>query len=409
MQGSRRRSVSLVLPAALFLCSLGVARPSAAQLADSPWPCFQHDAQHTGRSALIGPDEPQVLWQYKGQSRLVSTPAIGADGTIYLGHGRNPLCAIAPADGAEIWCTTNNHGTFADRSAPAVAADGNIYIGGRDNDLWSVLPDGTTQWQFHIKTDGDVTTSPVIGQQGLIYMGSDSLSAGYFYAMRPGPLADPAWLNILGGGLRNVSPALSHDGSVVYVTTSGIRLHALDALTGIELWELVLERRRNGARAPNYTPVVGDDGTIYVGLDEGLFAVNPDGSLKWQFKTGRRRIFSPPAIGADGTLFVGAARRTDGMLFAVTPDGLEKWSTPIKGRLVNTAPVVDGAGTVYLAADRTLRAFNPEGDGQGGADLRWSLSGISRRVFDSGTVIGDGVLYQGSRDTRLYAIGQQPE
>ena len=269
-----------------------------------------------------------------------------------------------------------------------------------------MLPDGTTQWTYHIKTDGDVTTSPIVGElDGLVYMGSDSLSAGYFYAMRPGPVADPAWLNILGGGLRNVSPALSHDGTVVYVTTSGFRLHAIDALTGVQLWDLVLERRRNGARGPNYTPVVGDDGTIYVGLDDGLFAVSPDGQLEWSFPTGRRRIFSPPAIGADGTLFFGAARRTDGMFYAIGADGVEKWSTPVEGRLVNTAPTVDGAGTVYLAAGKTLYAFHPEGDGQGGADIKWALTGFSRRLLDSGTVIADGVLYQGSRDTNLYAIG----
>jgi outer membrane protein assembly factor BamB len=396
----------------LLLCVLLVtAAPAAAQLADSPWPCFQHDAQHTGRTDLVGPDDPTVRWRYKGRSRLVSTPAIGADGTIYLGHGRNPLCAIDPDDGSEIWCTTRNLGTFADRSSPAVAADGTIYIGGRDNDLWSVLPDGTTQWQFHIQTDGDVTTSPLVGMlDGLIYMGSDSLSAGYFYAMRPGPVADPAWLFVLGGGLRNVSPALSHDGSVVYVTSSGYQLHAIDALTGLEIWRTSLERRRNGARGPNYTPVVGDDGTIYVGLDEGLFAVNPDGSVRWRYPTGRRRIFSPPALGADGTLFFGAARRTDGMFFAVSADGELRWSAPVTGRLVNTAPVVDGEGTVYLAADRTLWAFHPEGDGNGGPDVKWTLSRFSRRVFDSGTVIGPGrTLYQGSRDTWLYAIGDRVE
>jgi len=404
MRGCRHQAIRVALLTVVAV--LGGVGPAAAQLADSAWPCFQHDAQHTGRTDLIGPTNPKVLWSYKGRNRLVSTPAIGTDGTIYLGHGRNPLCAIEPSDGDEIWCTTRNLGTFADRSAPAVAADGTIYIGGRDNDLWSVAADGKTQWTFHIQTDGDVTTSPVVGDiDGLVYMGSDSLSAGYFYAMRPGPVADPAWLNILGGGLRNVSPALSHDGTVVYVTSSGVRLHAIDALTGIELWQIMLERRRNGARGPNYTPVVGEDGTIYVGFDEGLFAVNPDGSVAWKFSTGRRRIYSPPAIGHDGTIYFGAARRTDGMFFAVDADGKLVWSTPIEGRLVNTAPVVDGAGTVYVAANRTLYAFAGEGNGQGGAEVLWTLSSFSRRVFDSGTVIGDGVLYQGSRDTRLYAIG----
>jgi outer membrane protein assembly factor BamB len=222
--------------------------------------------------------------------------------------------------------------------------------------------------------------------------------------MRPGPVADPAWLNILGGGLRNVSPALSHDGTVVYVTSAGYRLHAIDALTGIELWNVALERRRNGARGPNYTPVVGADGTIYVGFDDGLFAVDPDGTLQWLFPTDRRRIYSPPAIGADGTIFFGAARRTDGRFYAIDADGQEKWSTPVSGRLVNTAPVIDGAGIVYLAAGSTLYAFRPDGDGLGGADVKWQISGFSRRIFDSGTVIGDGVIYQGSRDTYLYAL-----
>src|SRR5688572_17717894 len=110
MRGCRHRSLRRVLLGTLTLVLAG-AQPSAAQLADSAWPCFQHDAQHTGRTELIGPDDPTVLWSYKGRNRLVSTPAIAADGTIYLGHGRNPLCAIDPVDGAEIWCTTNNKGT----------------------------------------------------------------------------------------------------------------------------------------------------------------------------------------------------------------------------------------------------------------------------------------------------------
>ena len=399
------RSLGGIISCAAVLVAAAVA-PATAQLANSPWPCFQHDAQHTGRSPLLGPQNPTVLWNYRTQARLYSVPAIGADGTIYLAHSRNPLCALDPADGSEIWCTTKNLGTFADRSSPAVAANGNIYTGGRDNDLWSVLPDGTTQWRFHVKTDGDITTSPIVGLQGLVYMGSDSLSAGYFYAMNPGPVADPAWLNILGGGLRNVSPALSHDSTVIYVTTSGYRLHAIDALTGIDIWTTVLERRRNGRRAPNYTPVVGADGTIYVGFDEGLFAVRPDGTEKWSFPTGKRHVYSPPALGADGTIFFGAARRNDGMLYALAPDGTEKWSTAVSARLINTAPAIDGAGTVYLAADRTLFAFHPAGNGSGGAKVKWQLARFSRRVLDSGTVIAPGgMLLQGSRDAHLYALG----
>jgi outer membrane protein assembly factor BamB len=381
------------------------AHSSNAGLAESPWPVYGHDAQHTQRSPYDGPRDPRVLWTYRADHRILSTPAIGNDGTIYLGHGRNPLCAIDPVDGRERWCTTDNNGTSADRSSPVVAANGVVYMGGRDNDLWAIEPDGTVQWTFHVPTDGDVTTSPMIGIDGTIYMGSDSLSAGYFYGMTPGPVASIRWLNILGGGVRNVSPALSHDGAVVYVTSAGHTLHALDAATGLEIWRNRLERRANGQRGPNYSPVVGDDGTIYVGFDEGLFAVNPDGSVRWLHELGRERIQSPPAIGPDGTLYVVAARGADGVVLAVGRDGSLAWAHSLVGRMVNTAPVVDRSGILYVAAWDELYAFDPRGDGRGGGRVRWQL-GFAKRVFDAGPIIsGPGRILIGSRDRRLYALG----
>ena len=46
------------------------------------------------------------------------------------------------------------------------------------------------------------------------------------------------------------------------------------------------------------SPAIGSDGTIYVGaLDDNLYAINPDGSKKWEFKTGLH-VYSSPAIGA---------------------------------------------------------------------------------------------------------------
>ena len=39
------------------------------------------------------------------------------------------------------------------------------------------------------------------------------------------------------------------------------------------------------------SPVIGTDGTIYIGSsDYYLYAVNPFGSLKWRYQTGRRYI-----------------------------------------------------------------------------------------------------------------------
>ena len=63
------------------------------------------------------------------------------------------------------------------------------------------------------------------------------------------------------------------------------------------------------------SPAIGSDGTIYFGsYDKNLYAINPDGSKKWAFKTGNW-VNSPPTIGNDGTIYVGSR---DKNLYAIS-------------------------------------------------------------------------------------------
>lgn len=51
-------------------------------------------------------------------------------------------------------------------------------------------------------------------------------------------------------------------------------------------------------------PVIGPDGTIYVGSDPGyLFAVWPDGTERWRVPTSAP-FYQAPAVAADGTVYV---------------------------------------------------------------------------------------------------------
>jgi outer membrane protein assembly factor BamB len=62
-------------------------------------------------------------------------------------------------------------------------------------------------------------------------------------------------------------------------------------------------------------PAIDTDGTIYVGSYDGkLYAVNPDGTMKWSFLTREGVGDSSPAIGGDGTIYVGS---WDGKLYCV--------------------------------------------------------------------------------------------
>ena len=52
------------------------------------------------------------------------------------------------------------------------------------------------------------------------------------------------------------------------------------------------------------SPVIGSDGTIYVGNLEGeLIAVNPDGTEKWRFDSGVP-VLASPAVADDGFIYL---------------------------------------------------------------------------------------------------------
>jgi outer membrane protein assembly factor BamB len=111
-------------------------------LLESPWPMFQHDPQHTGRSPYSGPSTPKVKWSYTTGGAIDSCPAIGADGTTYAGSSDGKLYAMNP-DGSLKWSYTNGGEIH---SSPAIRADGTIYIGNYDGKLYAINPDGSLKW-----------------------------------------------------------------------------------------------------------------------------------------------------------------------------------------------------------------------------------------------------------------------
>jgi len=134
--------------------------------------------------------------------------------------------------------------------------------------------------------------------------------------------------------------------------------------------------------------VIGRDGKIYFGaeLSTSNFqfeAVNADGSLAWSIQNAVPA--QTPTIGADGTLYFTTTGSVGSTLWAVNPDGSVKW----KSTLANTATggiVVGADGTIYLGDILgTLHAFNADGS------PRFTRAGVAGQTIPA--VGSDGTLY----------------
>ena len=378
------------------------------QAGESPWPMFRHDLHHTGRSPYTGPASPTVKWVFTANDGIASSPAIGSDGTIYVGAGWNfsgvtdsSLYAIHP-EGNLKWRFRTKGGIF---SSPAIGPDGTIYFGSFDRHLYAVedsITYGKLRWKTHL--GHWIYSSPSIGQDGTIYMGNLTSKV---YAIDS--LGEVKWTYQTLWCVFS-SAAIGRDGNI-YIGSKDEHLYAFEDLgtRGKVRWKYATGEFYDGHLVDS-SPAIGPDGTIYVGTDPYgavgqtpvpvttvFFAVKPDGSLKWSFDM-EDGAESSPAIGPDGTIYVGSY---DGHLYAIRDEGergVLEWKFPTRG-WIDGSPSVDGCGTIYFGSrDSTLYALNPDGT------VRWSFP-TGGEIESSPTIDDKGILYIGTFGGHLYALG----
>jgi outer membrane protein assembly factor BamB len=117
-----------------------------------------------------------IKWSHRTGDSISSSPAVGRDGTVFVGSNDGRLYALDPQDGSEKWAFLTGDTIH---SSPAVAADGTVYFGSYDKNVYAL--DGRTgaeKWRF--ATDGLVLSSPVIGENGTVFIGSQD---GFLYAL----------------------------------------------------------------------------------------------------------------------------------------------------------------------------------------------------------------------------------
>lgn len=350
-------------------------------------------------AGLTTPSDPGRIivarWRFETGGDVDSSPAIGADGTVYVGSDDGNLYAVEPETGTEIWRFPAG-GEI--RSSPAVGDDGTIYFGSK-NVLYAVNPRGVLKWSFNA---GDyIFSSPAVSNESrVVYVGS---SNGSLYAISPtGTLK---WQFQTGDKIVS-SPAIGYDGieTVVYVGSLDRHVYAVAADNGALKWQFETRAEVYGS------PAIGADGTVYVGecvtgtaetYDFNFFCLNVDGSKRWQFNGGTG-FYSSPAIGGDGVIYVGA---WDGYLFALNPGGTRNWTVRTSPPSdINSSPAVGANDVIYVGCkDGNFYAFQSQEVSEEGKKQDWVFQ--TKDIIQSSPVIdADGTIYFGSRDNHLYAI-----
>jgi outer membrane protein assembly factor BamB len=166
--------------------------------------------------------------------------------------------------------------------------------------------------------------------------------------------------------------------------------------TGYEKWRCKL------SSVPYGDVVIDDNETIYIGAN-GLYAVYPNGTLKWKYIT-HYIVDGAPAIDEYGTIYFGTIYGSPSYLYALYANGTLKWKYSVGGVYsIFSSPAIGDDGTIYFGSGGDypptgrIKALYPNGT------LKWEYE-TTHVVYSSPAIGEDGTIYCGCHDTYLYAL-----
>jgi outer membrane protein assembly factor BamB len=312
----------------------------AAQVTVSPDERTLYAATLEGSVVALARADGAKRWSIPLGDRVYSTPLVQGDGTLYVGSDAKKLLAMSP-EGKVLWSLevdgeVDSGPVFADDGTVIFAAGASVYAVRRGGDL---------AWRFTAKKK--IFTSPALSEAGLVIVGSQD---DHVHALTA--LGALAWSTDLGG---DVDGAPVIDDGAIFVGTDRGDVVRLDG-GGKVVWRTAvggfvrggLSLARNGdvlvgtygpvprvvRVAPDGTirgafaikgtgarefgihggPLEDADGALYFGTqDDAVYAVDPDGSVRWRYETGAD-VDAPLTMLADGSLIVPSEDGTITML-----------------------------------------------------------------------------------------------
>jgi outer membrane protein assembly factor BamB len=356
------------------------ARPKATVWNGSSWPMFHGGQGLLGRAPGTLPGSLTVVWKFKTDDQIKSSPAI-VDDLVFIGSSDANMYAIDLKNGHQVWAYKTSD---AIEATPCVV-EGSVYVGCSDGLLyaldakngsfkwkyetegeilgaanWTPSSDGRSLWilvgsydnRLHCvdstsgkavwtyETDNYINGSPAVDDQKSVFGGCDAL-------IHVVSLADGSELMQIDSGSYIAGSAAFLEGQV-YVGNYDNMFVRADVAAEKIVWEYV------GSDSPFFSsPAVGEDVVVVGGRDKRVHCIGrDDGKVVWTFQT-LGEVDSSPAICGDKVV-VGSE---DGRLYVIRlSDGSEVWSYEA-GQAITSSPAVAGGMVVVGCDDGHVYAF----------------------------------------------------
>lgn len=381
-----------------------------------------------------------LVWKVKTGGQVQGSAAISGI-TAYIGSADYSLYAINILSGEILWTYKTD---FIIDSIPAIGYNGLIYFGSIDNTLYALNSSGILQWKY--TTSGSIYSSAAINIFGTLYFLS---SDGYLYSIK-GDVGTLIWKTFIGRGFSISSPIIGADRNI-YVGSGSGKLYVVNEITG----DIVLSYSLNSSIES--TPLIGNDGTIYVGTVAGylysltdvidppiwpMFGLNSIHStseqgpstlnLVWKVQLNTPgTLVSSPCIDKNGIVYIGSDY---GISALDSLTGYTIWT--YSSGPVYSSPTIDANGMVYfISEDGYIYSvssgilawkYYTGGNGMSRSSVTlydryiifgsntyvyclykdgtfvWKLK--TRDVIQGSATIDKGTVYIGSMDTFLYSI-----
>ncbi len=387
-----RRLLIAVLP-----CLIGFSRLAVAQV--SPWPMFQHDQLHTGRSSFAGPAQAETLWTRMLDDETIgpnAAPVIGNNGAVLIGTLQGEVYAFS-SHGARLWKKVVP-GVI---SAPlGVANNGRIFVPVENDTSYVLDPaDGHVLWHMFL---GFANSGPTIVGNYVFVSGTYS-GVGFVWKLDLQALAY-VWQSSHLWQLDRSAPVVALGGQVAAGSTENIfpynssgRIWVLGANGQEQCHDDLGFFRGRGIRSTlSQTSTgkivggsVGDQASSY---GDGVF-FSSDITCTSCSPPDIGHYFSSPALTSSNIVVIG----TKNGLSLRDPTNCGQTALYPTGPILNPSPVIDHQGNIYVGDDNgRLWAWSTNGSQL----WNWQLDAAAT----SSAIDGLGNLFVASTNGRLYCF-----